>query len=67
MYLLVVHVQALLARMLPIHGLGDFISLLHLCLLYSLYAFEYKWFNMGRLFFFIRVVFCNCVICFSYR
>jgi len=40
--------QALLARMLPINGLGDFISLLHMCLLYSLYAFEYKWFNMGR-------------------
>lgn len=34
---------------LPI--LGPIISLGHMCLLYSLYTFEYKWVNMGELHF----------------
>ncbi|KAM7450928.1 Etoposide induced 2.4 mRNA [Porites harrisoni] len=38
-------VQAMVASFLPI--LGPVISLGHMCLLYSLYTFEYKWVNMG--------------------
>jgi len=38
-------VQAMMVSFLPI--LGPVISLGHMCLLYSLYTFEYKWVNMG--------------------
>ena len=40
--------QGMLASLLPIGALGHFVYMLHVCLLYSMYAFEYKWFNMGR-------------------
>uniref|UniRef100_A0A1B6EFY3 Etoposide-induced protein 2.4 homolog n=1 Tax=Clastoptera arizonana TaxID=38151 RepID=A0A1B6EFY3_9HEMI len=40
-------VQSVLVSMIPIPILGDLLSLVHMCLLYSLYAFEYKWCNMG--------------------
>lgn len=26
---------------------GKFLCFVHICLLYSLYSFEYKWFNQG--------------------
>lgn len=39
--------QALLVNLIPIYLLGYILSMVHMCLLYSLYAFEYKWFNMG--------------------
>ncbi|XP_033610969.1 etoposide-induced protein 2.4 homolog isoform X1 [Cryptotermes secundus] len=40
-------VQSTLVSMLPIVFLGDVLCLVHMCMLYSLYSFEYKWFNMG--------------------
>ncbi|CAG9785418.1 unnamed protein product [Diatraea saccharalis] len=39
--------QSILVSMLPITYVGDLLCLVHMCLLYALYSFEYKWFNMG--------------------
>ncbi|XP_014204504.1 etoposide-induced protein 2.4 homolog [Copidosoma floridanum] len=39
--------QAFIISMLPLSPIGEILQFIHLCLLYSLYAFEYKWFNMG--------------------
>lgn len=40
-------VQANLVTYAPIAYLNQFLGYIHLSLLYSLYSFEYKWFNMG--------------------
>ncbi|XP_059472976.1 etoposide-induced protein 2.4 homolog [Neocloeon triangulifer] len=39
--------QAMLVSTLPLYPMGEILSMVHMSLLYSLYAFEYKWFNMG--------------------
>ncbi|XP_043683763.1 etoposide-induced protein 2.4 homolog isoform X1 [Vespula pensylvanica] len=39
--------QGMLVSKVPLPPLGDILALVHMCLLYALYAFEYKWFNMG--------------------
>ncbi|EFA02598.1 etoposide-induced protein 2.4 homolog [Tribolium castaneum] len=40
-------IQALAMTYSPLYYLGYSLYLIHLCLLYSLYAFEYKWGEMG--------------------
>ncbi|CAC5390922.1 EI24 [Mytilus coruscus] len=35
------------ASFLPIPMVGTVVGIVHMCLLHSLYSFEYKWFNMG--------------------
>ncbi|KAI4462749.1 p53 induced protein [Holotrichia oblita] len=40
-------VQAMLVEYIPIFWVGYCLSVIHMSLLYSLYAFEYKWINMG--------------------
>lgn len=37
----------MVVSLLPIQYLGTFLCFVHMCLLYSLYSFEYKWINMG--------------------
>ncbi|XP_060532529.1 etoposide-induced protein 2.4 homolog isoform X2 [Cylas formicarius] len=39
--------QATLSSYIPLHPVGYILALAQTCLLYSLYSFEYKWFNMG--------------------
>lgn len=40
-------VQGVLVSKMPLPPLGEIFAFVHMCLLYSLYAFEYKWYNMG--------------------
>ncbi|XP_076040176.1 EI24 domain-containing protein tank isoform X2 [Oratosquilla oratoria] len=40
-------IQANMLMFLPIVGVGYCLSVVHMALLNALYAFEYKWFNMG--------------------
>lgn len=39
--------QSYLVSFVPLSYVGRVLSFVHMALLYSLYSFEYKWFNMG--------------------
>ena len=39
--------QGVLVSKMPLPFVGEVLALIHMCLLYALYAFEYKWLNMG--------------------
>nr|CAG4643967.1 EOG090X06IP [Lepidurus arcticus] len=39
--------QGMLCGFIPLAVVRDLLSLMHMCLLYALYAFEYRWFNAG--------------------
>nr|XP_002128342.1 etoposide-induced protein 2.4 homolog [Ciona intestinalis] len=39
--------QANLVSHIPLEGVNQLLYTMHICMLYALYAFEYKWFNMG--------------------
>ncbi|XP_071536497.1 etoposide-induced protein 2.4 homolog isoform X2 [Panulirus ornatus] len=40
-------IQANVLMLLPLVGIGVMLSGIHMCMLNALYAFEYRWFNMG--------------------
>ncbi len=39
--------QGWIASLLPLPSIGYIVSTVHMCMLYSLYSFEYSWFNRG--------------------
>jgi len=39
--------QSWIVTFIPMKYVGKALSVVHMCLLYALYSFEYKWFNMG--------------------